>query len=318
MIAGIPKISVLIITYKQEELIKRAIDSLLAQKEYVYEICVSDDCSPDNTWEVLQEYDRHYPGLFKLNRNEPNLGIFSNIEKAWTMCTGELVYTLAGDDECPKDWFKTVIEYVLENRLDYRNDYFAVYGNYQACYPNGDSFVFSNKAIISSIDPIRLSLRGIIGNRSAVFTRKVLESFKAVSVGKSYIAESAQDRQLQLFAKTNYYIPLVGNIYYARVGVSVHFSKDDFNGREGIEEYAQTFLESQGYSFNQKDLNYIRYRTESCKIFKDKSLKHRLQIIWFFVKSLDVSLLMMQVRPKRYLFALLRRLPHKKPLSWVI
>lgn len=318
MIAGIPKISVLIITYKQEELIKRAIDSLLAQKEYVYEICVSDDCSPDNTWEVLQEYDRHYPGLFKLNRNEPNLGIFSNIEKAWTMCTGELVYTLAGDDECPKDWFKTVIEYVLENRLDYRNDYFAVYGNYQACYPNGDSYVFSNKAIKSSIDPVRLSLRGIIGNRSAVFTRKVLESFKAVSVGKSYVAESAQDRQLQLFAKTNYYIPSVGNIYYARVGVSVHFSKDDFNGREDIEEYAQTFLESQGYSFNHKDLNYIRYRTESCKIFKDKSLKHRWQIIWLFVKSIDISLLMMQVRPKRYLFALLRRLPHIKPLSWVI
>ncbi|MBQ0090650.1 MAG: glycosyltransferase, partial [Prevotellaceae bacterium] len=64
MIEGIPRLSVLIITYKQEELIKRAIYSLLAKKDYIYEICVSDDCSPDGTWEVLQEYDRLYPGLF--------------------------------------------------------------------------------------------------------------------------------------------------------------------------------------------------------------------------------------------------------------
>lgn len=313
-----PKISVLIISYKQEELIKRALDSLLVQKDYLYEICVSDDCSPDKTWEVLQEYDRQYPGLFKLNRNDPNIGMFANFEKTWTMPSGDLIYLLAGDDECPQGWFKKVSDFIMEKQLDYHNDYFTVYGDYEARYPNGDSFVFSNKAIKKGIDPVRLSLRGIIGNRSAVYTRKVLDSFKVVSVGRSYIAESAQDRQLQLFSKNNYYIPFVGNVYYARIGVSVHFNVEEYKDRENIEEYAREFIESQGYKFNKKDRCFIQYRTEFCRKYKDNSLKHRLQIFWLFIRSIDLSLGMMQIRPKRYLFALFRRLPHRKPLSWKI
>lgn len=313
-----PKISVLIISYKQEELIKRALDSLLAQKDYLYEICVSDDCSPDKTWEVLQEYDRQYPGLFKLNRNDPNIGMFANFEKTWTMPSGDLIYLLAGDDECPQGWFKKVSDFIMEKQLDYHNDYFTVYGDYEARYPNGDSFVFSNKAIKKGIDPVRLSLRGIIGNRSAVYTRKVLDSFKVVSVGRSYIAESAQDRQLQLFSKNNYYIPYVGNVYYARIGVSVHFNIEELEDRENIEEYARNFIESQGYKFNKKDRYFIQYRTEFCRKYKDNSLKHRLQIFWLYIRSIDLSLGMIQIRPKRYLFALFRRLPHRKPLSWKI
>ena len=104
MIDGIPKISVLVITYNQEDVIRRAIDSLLVQKDYIYEICVSDDCSKDRTWNILKEYSEKYPGLFVLNRNNPNIGIFENIEKTWTMPTGEIIYQLSGDDACGEGW----------------------------------------------------------------------------------------------------------------------------------------------------------------------------------------------------------------------
>ena len=56
-----PRISVVIITYKQQDLISRAIDSVLCQKEYgLKEIVISDDCSPDNTWSVLNNYSNKY------------------------------------------------------------------------------------------------------------------------------------------------------------------------------------------------------------------------------------------------------------------
>ena len=215
MITGIPRLSVLIITYNQEELIKRAIDSLLAQRDYVYEICVSDDCSSDKTWEVLKSYEQQYPGLFKLNRNEPNLGIFANYEKTWTMPSGDIVYVLSGDDECPRGWFKTAVDFIAQQQIDYLNEYFAVYGDYEARYPNGDSFVFTNSAIETGIDPVRLSIRGIIGNRSAVCSKKVVDSYKVVSRGKSHIAESAQDRQLPLFSKKVSLITQTDLIYLA-------------------------------------------------------------------------------------------------------
>ena len=318
MIDGIPRLSVLIITYKQEELIKRAIDSLLAQKDYIYEICVSDDCSPDNTWGVLQEYDRQYPGLFKLNRNEPNLGIFANFEKTWTMPTGDLVYVLSGDDECGEGWFKTIVEYIYNNGIDYKNELFCVYGDYKVLYPNGDSFTFKNDAITTDVNPIRLSIRGIIGNRSACYSCRILQKYEKVSQGRSYLPESAQDRQLQLFAEKSYYIPYVGNIYYAQIGVNVHFNPKTMAERENVEEYAREFIEAHGYKFPPKDISYFKYKTEIAKSYRDKSLKHRLHVAWLFVKSFDPALGLKQIRPKRYLFAFLRRMPHKKPLDWTL
>lgn len=318
MIDGIPKISVLVICYNQERVISRAIDSLLAQKDYIYEICVSDDCSKDRTWDILQEYSHQYPGLFVLNRNEPNVGIFENIEKTWTMPTGDIVYRLAGDDECGEDWFKTVINYIRHNNIDYKNELFCIYGDYKVIYPNSDSFIFKNDEISSANDPLRLAIRGIIGNRSACFNRNIYKKYKKVSKGRSYVPESAQDRQLQLFSETNYYIPYVGNKYYAQIGINVNFNSKIQEEREYVEEYARKFIESNGYKFKAKDLCFFEYKTAVAKLYRDNSLKQRLLILWLFLKSFDLSLGFKQLRIKRSLFALFRRVPHKKPLSWEI
>lgn len=318
MIDGTPRLSVLIITYKQEVLIKRAIDSLLAQKDYIYEICVSDDCSPDKTWEVLQDYDRQYPGLFKLNRNEPNLGIFANFEKTWTMPTGDLVYCLAGDDECPNGWLKTVIEFIQEHKIDYKNDRFAVYGDYECRYQKGDSCVFSNKAAGSGLDPVRLSIRGIIGNRSAICSKKVVECYKVVSMGKSHIAESAQDRQLPLFSNKVYYIPQVGNIYYTRIGVSANMNMETLKDREEIEPYASLVLKENGYQLSKADEAYIRYKSELAKLYRIKTIMHLLKILKLRLASFDASVSFKELRFKLYLFAILRRLPHRKPIKMTV
>lgn len=318
MIKGIPRLSVLIITYKQEELIRRAINSLLAQKDYIYEICVSDDCSPDGTWDVLNQYKETYPDLIKLNRNDPNLGIFANFEKVWTMATGDVVYTLAGDDECPDGWFKTVVDYILKNQIDYKNDYFAIYGDYEARYPNGDSFVFSNSAIKTGIDPVRLSIRGIIGNRSAVCSHRVVESYKVVSKGKSHIAESAQDRQLPFFSKKIYYIPQIGNIYYTRIGVSAKIDDETRKEREEIEEYALNFLVENGYKPQKCDYNYVKLQTERSRNYRLTSFRRTLRILRLRLASFDPRLFFMSFRVKRYIFALCTRLPHKKQIKMTV
>ena len=315
MIKGIPRLSVLIITYKQEELIKRAIESVLVQRDYVYEICVSDDCSPDGTWEVLQEYDKQHPGLFKLFRHQHNVGIFENIEHTWSMPSGDIVYQLSGDDECGEGWLKTVIEYIQEHQLDYLNDRFAIYGDYESRYPSGDVSVFSNKAVISGIDPVRLSFRGIIGNRSAVCSRKVVESYKIVSKGKSHIAESAQDRQLPFSSDSCYYIPHVGNIYYARIGVGVHMNLDTIKEREEVELYAMQVLKESGYNFCKADESYIQLKAELARLHRIKSIRQIIKIFGLWIASFDPKVSFKEFRIKEYLFAILRRLPHRKPIK---
>ena len=315
MIVEIPKISVLVITYNQEDVIGRAIDSLLSQKDYIYEICVSDDCSKDRTWDILQEYSAKYPGLFVLNRNEPNVGIFENIEKTWTMPSGEIIYQLAGDDECGDGWFKKVVDFISENNIDYKNELFCIYGDYKCIYPNGDTYIMMNKEVLTGIDPIRLTLRSLIGNRSACYSRLILNQFEKVSQGRSHIAESAQDKQLQFFSETNYYIPFVGNIYYSWIGISSQLNDDKLHDRENIETYAQEFLERKGYVFCKKDLQFLHYLKASALSYK-KGIIYKFYTLWLYLASLDITFGIRGLRIKRYIFAIARRLPHNKPINW--
>lgn len=288
MIEGIPRISILIITYKQEKLIKRAIESILLQKDFIYEICVSDDCSPDHTWKVLQEYAELYSGLFKLHRNETNVGIFENIELSWAMPTGDIIYQLAGDDECGENWFEKVIEFIDNNKIDYKNELFVIYGDYKCVSPNGDAIVKKNSAVKSGINPFRLGFRKCLNNRSACYSIGILKKFNKVSRGKSHIAENIQDRLLQIYSKKSYYIPMVGNIYYSRIGISVHMTDEIKREREKIWPYTLGCLSDMGIKLSWSDVRYAKYRSDYQKVLYSRSPKAFLSMVMNYMLSFDI------------------------------
>lgn len=311
MIEGIPRISVYIITYNQEDVIDRTLGSILSQIDYVYEICVSDDHSTDRTWEILQDYGKQYPGLFKLNRNDPNLGIFENTEKVWTMPTGDIVYDLAGDDSVGDGWFKTVVHFIQDNQIDYKNELFCVYGDYKCIYPNGDTVVHRHRAIDKYDDAFRLSLRGVINGRSCCYSRRILSKFKKVSQGRSHIAENIQDRQLQIFSDTNYYIPMVGNIYYSGIGISVHLNEDLKKERMKIWPYSIKCFEELGKTLCKKDLLFIKHRMTYQEYVYWGYKKSALKSFWYYLRSFDLKIFMASDTMRGLLFAIRRRLPHK-------
>ena len=315
MIEGIPRISVRIITYKQEVLIKRAIDSLLVQKDYIYEICVSDDCSPDGTWDVLLEYAEANPGLFKLNRNERNLGIFENFEKSWEMPTGDLIYALAGDDEVGPGWFKSVVEFVMSNRIDYKNELICIYGDYRCIYQNGDQFTFHNSLVQNNVNTLRLALRGLIGNRGSCYSIGIMKRFKKVSQGRSHIAEDAIDRQLQFFTDKSFYIPQVANIYHTYIGVSAHMSDETMKERAMIRQYALNLLESWGAELSEKDkLHSLHCFPAYEKMLHKLSPRNIATWLYWSLRSYDKSLPIERSWFQHLSFAIRRRLPHNAPI----
>ncbi|MDD3944725.1 MAG: glycosyltransferase family 2 protein [Bacteroidales bacterium] len=291
MLEGIPKISVLIICYKQEELIKRAINSLLAQKDYIYEICVSDDCSPDRTWQVLQEYDKQYPGLFKLHQNHSNLGIFENLEYTWIMPSGDVVYQLSGDDECGKGWFKTVIDYILKNNINYKNELFCIYGDYACIDLNKKLTRYSNNLVLSGANLMSLALRGLICNRSTCFSVKIMHKYFKTSKGRSHIAEDSQDRQLQFFTEKNYYISLIGNIYHSGIGVSIDVIKGEHvtERKHGI-TYMVSCFSKYGYSPTKYDRRYIKFDEAFNEFLYRKSIRNIIRMAFRLLISYDTSM----------------------------
>ena len=93
-----PKISVMIVTYNQEDLIQETIDSVLEQGYENLEIVVADDASTDATPKIIKEYYDKYPDIIVPVLNEKNLGITGNSNAAFFACSGEFIALLGGDD----------------------------------------------------------------------------------------------------------------------------------------------------------------------------------------------------------------------------
>ncbi len=95
-----PLVSIFLLSYNQEQLITEAVESLLSQTYSPLQIILSDDCSIDNTYAVMQKLVGNYKGphVIKLNRNESNIGIVEHFKVAQQLAQGELLVATAGDD----------------------------------------------------------------------------------------------------------------------------------------------------------------------------------------------------------------------------
>ena len=95
-----PLVTFAVIAYNQGRYVREAIESAFAQTYAPLEIILSDDCSPDRTFDIMQEMAAAYDGPHKivLNRNEPNLGIVPHIDRVMDLVQGEFILVNAGDD----------------------------------------------------------------------------------------------------------------------------------------------------------------------------------------------------------------------------
>lgn len=94
------KVSVVLFTYQQEQVVRESLESLINQDYPDLQIVVSDDASTDKTWEIIEQTARQArPNVrLVLNRNETNLGIIGNYNRAVSLCDGDLIFSAAGDD----------------------------------------------------------------------------------------------------------------------------------------------------------------------------------------------------------------------------
>lgn len=94
-----PAVSVCIVTYNQERFVRQCLQSIVDQETtFRFDVIVADDCSTDNTREVLREFEGRHPGLVKVIIHEKNIGALANYKLAHKAATGEFVAHLDGDD----------------------------------------------------------------------------------------------------------------------------------------------------------------------------------------------------------------------------
>lgn len=316
MLEGIPKISVIIISYNQENFIGRTLDSILKQRDYVYEICVSDDCSSDGTWSILNDYSNRYPDLFKLNRNKENVGIFVNEEISYTLASGDLFYRIAGDDECVDGWFREVVSFIMNNKVNYLNDSIGIFGDTKCQYPNGDSFVSNNKIMGRGLNPSKLFVRGVAPVRASCFSKNVLKQYKNCSLDRSYIVELVQEFQFHNATNKTFYIPTLADIYYTRIGTSVKADNKHIDENSRKYQYLYSYIRDNNIYMDKKDLMHLsNVQPLLLRIRNQFSIVSLFKLLYWEIRCYDFKIGIKGLGLKRILFALMIRLPHNKPIS---
>ena len=90
-------ISVAIATFNGEYFLDEQIQSILNQTLKPTEIIVCDDCSTDNTVEILEKYNRK--GVLTYHINSTRLGLIDNFKKAVSLCDTENYISLSDQDD---------------------------------------------------------------------------------------------------------------------------------------------------------------------------------------------------------------------------
>lgn len=108
------EISVIITNYNYGKFISRAIRSLKGQSfnHKEFEIIVIDDCSTDNSKEIIESWN-NINSLY----NDTNLGLAPSCNRAIKSAIGKYVIRLDADDYVSKDWL-TVHHLFLSNNKD--------------------------------------------------------------------------------------------------------------------------------------------------------------------------------------------------------
>ena len=117
------KVSVIITAYNYGRYLRRAIESVLSQRFEDYEVIVVDDCSNDDTPEVLEEFIAH-PRL-KIITHSENQGFIRSCHEAIELSRGEYIIRLDADDYLDENALL-----VLSNLLDTDRELGLVYSDY--------------------------------------------------------------------------------------------------------------------------------------------------------------------------------------------
>ena len=117
------EVSVIVPVYNQEKFISKCLDSIFSQKTtFSFEVLVGDDCSTDNTLQILLDYSQRFDNV-KIHSREQNIGATKNVYDLCTKMRGRYFAYLEGDDY----WCD-------ENKLQQQYDFMRNNPEYAGCF----------------------------------------------------------------------------------------------------------------------------------------------------------------------------------------
>lgn len=294
------RISVFIVSYNQEEYIAQAIESVLSQSVQPYEIVISDDCSKDRTWEIIQRYQAQYPDVIRAYRNEPNVGIFRNFNETTRKTTGNLVTCVAGDDFIKPGYFEHVERCIAENNLDPDRDSFIIVPNVISLFSNGLEMRHSNLPYRDK-NLLSYRLRGLIDDRYGVVSRISLENtgdfIENIGLHGDFVW------CFERFIQTDRIVFMDGYYPVYRQGVGIVSRTKEKDAARSLLKAIDILLDKYGDRFGGRDRLYIGYMRAKSRYILDKTLGNYARVAWStFLNTGNFGTLRKQIKALTFIF----------------
>lgn len=177
-----PLVSFCLVAYKEEKYIRDAIKGAFSQDYPNLEIILSDDGSPDRTYEIMQEMASEYKGPHKiiLNQNKPNLGPRDHYCKVlYELSKGEFVVLADGDDISLPQRTKVSVDFMLSHpevsALSLKDQYIDEDGN-KMPHPADGGLNLTAPSIFTLEDFVKFNLY-CFSSDSRVMRRNAIDAF---------------------------------------------------------------------------------------------------------------------------------------------
>ena len=150
-----------LISFNQEKYIEEAILGAFSQTNSPLEIIISDDCSSDNTFKIIQRIVADYKGPHRIiiNQNNSNLNIGGQINIIGSLATGDLIVLAAGDDIS----MPSRTHLLLERWDSLGRPPVVICSNFEAIDISSSTVVLPNEALYRGPFLIENMVRGNIG-----------------------------------------------------------------------------------------------------------------------------------------------------------
>lgn len=112
-----PLVTFAVFAYNQEQFIRQAIAGAFSQTYEPLEIILSDDCSSDRTFEIMQEMAASYCGKHqvRVRQNSHNIGTLDHLLMVAKEAKGQLLVVAAGDDVSLPHRTETLVNHWIKN-----------------------------------------------------------------------------------------------------------------------------------------------------------------------------------------------------------
>ena len=162
-----PKVSVLIPTYNSAPFLDDAIESVLNQTFTDFELLIVDNCSTDNSKEVISKYLSD--NRVKYYVNEKNLGSNGNFNKCFSLAKGDYIKCLCSDDKLHPELLEKFVS-VMEkhSNVSLVSSFFEEFGTITRMIKPRFFGSLNGKKVIGEV----LSTSNFLGNPSQVMFRR--------------------------------------------------------------------------------------------------------------------------------------------------